>query len=101
VEPFARWLVRRMANARAALMHAGRQARLERLATKIVHKLDGQAPLKIRDITRMCHQLGAEDCQDALSLLLLRGAVACTDNRWFLRDAVGQRREPQPLTLDV
>ena len=101
VEPFARWLVRRMANARAALMHAGRQARLERLATKIMHKLNDQKPLKIRDISRMCHHLGAEDCQEALSLLLLRGTVACTGSRWFLREAAGQRREPELLTLDV
>ena len=101
VEPFARWLVRRMANARAALMHAGRQARLERLATTMVHKLDGQAPLKVRDISRMFHHLGAEDCQDALTLLHLRGAVACTDNRWSLKDAAGQRRKPELLTLYV
>ena len=94
----ARWLVQRMANARAAMLHTEHEARLQRMCAKIMHKLAGGAPLTVRDFTRAIHKLSADDCLAGLLLLQARGTVTCLDNKWCVAAAAGQL---QPLTLNV
>ena len=95
----ARWLVRRMANARAAMLHTEHEARLQRMCTKIIHKLAGSPPLTVRDFTRSIKYLNADDCREGLLLLQARGAVTCLGNTWCVAAAAGGQL--QPLTLNV
>ena len=82
VEAFGRFLVRRMANARAAVLHAGAIAQRRSQIERIVRKLSsGQA--KARTIYRDL-SIPAADCNDGLLWLEEAAVVRRVDDRWDL-----------------
>ena len=101
IAAFARWLIRRMANARAAMLHTQRRARLQRLHSNMIHKLTDRPPMSVREITRTFNNLCAADCLEVLLHLQAQGAVARSDDKWCLTSFVSNTPELQPLTLDV
>lgn len=99
IAAFARWLVRRMANARAAMLHTEHLARLQRLGASMIHKLVGRAPMTVRELTRVFSRLSAGECHDVLFHLQAQGAVTCFNQKWCLASPASNPL--QPLTLNV
>ncbi|MEY3895911.1 MAG: hypothetical protein RLZZ214_1431 [Verrucomicrobiota bacterium] len=90
VEALARFLVQRMVNARAAMLHSADDDLKQHLMEKILCKLmDG--PLEHRAIIRKCHKLPTTQCLELLNTLEGMGRVTRVDNRW-------QRVEPADTT---
>ena len=86
VAAFARYLVLRMINTRAAIIQTAREARLHALATNLTRML-ADRPHRVRDLTRRAHRLPAADCLDALHLLKARGGASCDGDLWSLTPA--------------
>ena len=79
----AKFLVRRMVNARASALDTGDAARLKRLAGKILSKL-ADCPHTVRDLTRRSHRLPGELCYQVLIGLESDGMVRQQGGRWQL-----------------
>lgn len=90
---FARWLVVRMNNRIAVASAAGKNGKVERLASKVAEKLAANGPLKVRDLIRKCSRLTVEDCRAALDLLMERGMVSMQDGVW---EMIGECTAPAP-----
>ncbi|MGL5019016.1 MAG: hypothetical protein ACRDBP_12845 [Luteolibacter sp.] len=86
VEALARFLVQRMVNARAAMLHSAEEEHREQVIEKIFSKL-AEGPLDHRAIVRKFHSLPTTQCLELLSTLDGRGRVAFVENKW-------QRVEP-------
>jgi hypothetical protein len=65
VEAFARFLVRRMANARTMVLHAGEVAQRRSQIERVYRKLE-QGPAEPRKIYRNLNRLSARDCDECL-----------------------------------
>lgn len=101
VAALARWLIHRMANAKAAMLHTERRARMQRLCTNMIHKLADRPPMSVRDITRKFDRLSYTDCLEVLLHLKDQGTVARFDDKWCLASLVSNTPEFQPLTINV
>ena len=101
VAALARWLIRRMANARSAMLHTERRARMQRLHSNMIHKLTDRPPMSVREITRTFNNLCAADCLEVLLHLQAQGSVARSDDKWCLASLVSNTPELQPLTINV
>ena len=100
IAALARWLIRRMANARAAMLHTQRQARIRSVAHRIALRL-AEGPHSERELIRRIHRLLISDCSLALTLLTVEGVVVRSDDRWQL-SAAGALKNFQTLaTIDV
>ena len=103
VAAFARFLVLRMVHARRAAVGGARAAHLHRIASKIIHKLEGDT-LTPRDISRKTSKLSVSDCRDALDLLLRAGVVHSTGDKWTLNSSAAEalnKLKNARLTIDV
>lgn len=81
VEALARFLVQRMVNARAAMLHSAEDEHRELLMEKIFSKL-AEGPLEHRAIVRKFHSLPTTQCLELLNYLEDRGRVALVDSKW-------------------
>ena len=88
IEALARFLVRRMANARAAFLWSAEDARRRKLKRKILFKI-GDGPLSTRDIYRAV-SLASDLCEELLLELQAEKLVQCNGRGW-------QRLEPAAL----
>lgn len=83
VEAFARFLVRRMANSRAVILHSGaiaqRRAQIERVFWKLQ-----QGPNGPRGIYRNLHRLPKSDCEACLRWMERAGLARCVGEKWEL-----------------
>jgi hypothetical protein len=84
VEVMARFLVRRMANARIAILHAGEIARRRGQITRVFHKL-GNGPANARKFCRDL-KLTAADRDEALRWLEAASLVTQGGDGWQLRE---------------
>ena len=84
VEAMARFLVRRMASARTAILHAGELARLRAQITRVFHKL-GSGPADQRKICRDL-KMTAADRDSALCWLEEASLVHLGGNGWEQRE---------------
>ena len=82
VEAFARFLVRRMANARAAVLHAGAIAQRRSQIERVVRKLSS-GQVKARTIYRDL-SIPAADCNECLLWLEEAAVIRRVDDRWDL-----------------
>jgi hypothetical protein len=80
VEAFARFLVRRMANARTMLLHAGAVARRRSDIERIYQKLE-KGPCDARKIYRDL-TISSSDCYECLDWMEEAKIVNRTDNKW-------------------
>ena len=100
IAALARWLIQRMANAKATMLHTERRARLRRVAQRIALRL-AEGPHSERELTRSIHRLLVGECSLALNLLVAEGVVVRSDERWQL-SATGALNNFQTLaTIDV
>jgi hypothetical protein len=81
----AKWLVIRMSNRIAIATAAGRDTRTERLAARLAEKLATYGPMKVRDLTRKCSRLSADECRATLGLLADRKIAAEQNGLWGIR----------------
>jgi len=84
VEAMARFLVRRMANARLAILHAGEIARRREQITRIFHKL-GSGPANPRKFCRDL-KITASDRDEALRWMDAASLVSNGQDGWRLRE---------------
>jgi hypothetical protein len=84
VEAMARFLVRRMASVRIAILHAGEVARRRGLITRVFHKL-GSGPANERKICRDL-KMTAADRDEALRWLEAASLVLRQQDGWDRRD---------------
>lgn len=84
IESMARFLVRRMANLRTAIMHAGELARRREQITRIFHKL-GNGPTQAR---KFCRDLRLTSAERDVALRWMEAAslVTCGPNGWQLQE---------------
>jgi hypothetical protein len=84
VEALARFLVRRMANARHSIMRAGELAHRRKQIARIFHKLNN-GPM---DSQKICRDLkmAAADRDQALRWMKSANLVTQQDNKWVLRE---------------
>ena len=82
-EALARFLVQRMVNARAAMLHSAENDLLQQLMEKILIKL-ADGPLQHRDLVRRFHSLPTPRCLELLNHLRSAGRVIHIDGRWHL-----------------
>ena len=82
VEAFGRFLVRRMANARAAVLHAGAIAQRRSQIERVVRKLSS-GQVKTRTIYRDL-SIPAADCNECLLWLEEAAVARRVDDRWDL-----------------
>jgi hypothetical protein len=94
IEALAKFLVLRMVNARAAMLHSAENARNLRLQATILRKL-GDGPLDVRGLCRKTHSLRSVPCQEVLHQLEDAGQVVRIDKEWMLPEFA------QALTLEV
>lgn len=87
VEALARFLVQRMVNARAAMLHSAEEERMRNIEASFIRKL-GDGPQSDRELQRRFSRLNIDTCRKALHNLKGRGSVALVDNKWHL---------PQPV----
>jgi predicted Rossmann fold nucleotide-binding protein DprA/Smf involved in DNA uptake len=80
-QALARFLVQRMVNARAAMLHSAEDEHRELLMEKIFSKL-AEGPLEHRAIVRKFHSLPTTQCLELLNHLEDRGRVALVDSKW-------------------
>jgi len=83
VEAFARFLVRRMANTRTLMMHAGEVARRRTQIERVFRKLE-QGPVNSRGIYHNLNRLDARDCDECLRWLEREGIARRSGDRWEL-----------------
>jgi len=83
VEAFARFLVRRMANARTMMMHAGAVAQRRSQIERVFRKLE-QGPLDTRKIYRNLNRLSARECNECLGWMEQAGISRRIDDQWEL-----------------
>lgn len=94
-EALARFLVQRMVNARAAMLHSAEDERMRQKMEQILSKLmDG--PLEHRDIIRKFHKFPTAQCLQLLNILENKGQVTCIENMWYLPQ---HARTAAPLQL--
>jgi len=101
IAAFARWLVQRMANARAAILHTERNARIRNVARALALKLtDGpQTPLKL---VHRSHRLPIGDCRLALCLLQSLGvAERSGEHLWQLSPSAALDKFQTFAAIDV
>ena len=89
-EALARFLVQRMVNARAAMLHSAEDDLKQQQMEKILSKL-ADGPLELRDLVRKFHSLPTARCLESLNTLESMERVALVDNKW-------QRVEPSRTT---
>ena len=89
VEAFAKYLIYRMANARAVMLMAAERIRRRNLEMAIIGKLAG-GPLCVRDLVRKFHDLTHGPCIEALRELEFAGRVANSGGRWRLVESAHQ-----------
>lgn len=96
----AGWLVQRMCNARAVMLHSGEQEIKRRKHQGIIDKL-GEGPMSARDLSRRFHRLTTVECRGLLHELGGMGQVVeLPGDRWRLAiDAI--HHETQALVLTV
>jgi hypothetical protein len=101
IEALARFLVHRMANARAAMLYSAQSARKLMLEEQILRKL-GNDRLTVRDITRRFSRLPAEQCRELLLDLEAAGKVCEIDGFWQVRQSPTRATSsPRQLTLEA
>ena len=83
VESLAQFLVHRMVNARAAVLHSAANARMLHTQAQILDKL-ADGPHNVRRLCRRAHRLRSEPCLEALYQLKDSGEVVSIDNEWRL-----------------
>lgn len=100
VEALARWIIRRMANARAAMLGASQRERLQRLAKRIVERLsDGNQ--STREIYRGIG-ISAAKAETLLFPMQKGGLLHRSEGKWGLsKDAALLRDDVQNLFIDV
>lgn len=81
VEALARFLVQRMVNARAAMLHSAEEERMRNIEASFIRKL-GDGPQSDRELQRRFSRLNIDTCRKALHNLKGRGRVALVDNKW-------------------
>jgi hypothetical protein len=89
-EALARFLVQRMVNARAAMLHSAEDDLKQQQMEKILSKL-ADGPLELRDLVRKFHSLPTARCLESLNTLESMERVALVDNK-------RQRVEPSRTT---
>lgn len=89
VEAMARFLVRRMANARIAIMHSGEVARRRIQITRVFHKL-GNGPMSARMFCRHL-KITAADRDEVLRWLEVSELVIRDRDEWQLREGARLR----------
>jgi hypothetical protein len=89
-ELLARFLVQRMVNARAAMLHSAEDERMRNIEASFIRKL-GDGPQSDRELQRRSSRLNIDICRKALHNLEGRGSVALVENKW-------QRVEPSRTT---
>ena len=83
-ETYARLLVRRMANTRAAMLYSSEDARKLRRRSKTLEMLtDG--PMDARSLYRRLH-VSASDCDELLTEMQSNGLVKLIDQKWALQE---------------
>ena len=92
-EAFARFLVHRMANARAAILWSAEDAQKQQLKTKILYKINGD-PLLPRDIYHNIRGLPANQCRELLLELEAEELATRIGDRWQHLNAAGSNRQP-------
>ncbi|MGB6220926.1 hypothetical protein [Haloferula sp.] len=92
IEALAKHLIRRMANARAAILFSANEARKLAHKRKILTKLDGEA-MDTRMLYRGVH-LHADSCRELLSELKGDGLIELSGDKW-------QRVEGATLPFDL
>jgi hypothetical protein len=98
IEVFAQLLIKRMANARSAILYSAKAARNDQLKGDIIRKLtDG--PHTIRKLTRRFSSLKTEPCHEMLLDLEEEGMVFNSEGMWHLRDT--ETLPATNLTLEV
>lgn len=96
-EALARFLVKRMVNARAAMLHSAEDEWKRQLMEKILIKLmDG--PLEHRAIIRRFHKLSTVQCLQFLNILENKGQVTRVENMWCLPQHANTIAAPLQLT---
>jgi hypothetical protein len=93
IEAFARFLVHRMANARAAILWSAEDAQKQQLKTKILYKINGD-PLLPRDIYHNIRGLPANQCRELLLELEAEELATRIGDRWQHLNAAGSNRQP-------
>ena len=83
VEAFARFLVRRMANARTLMMHAGEVARRRSQIERVFRKLE-KGPIDARKIYRDLSHLPPGDCHACLRWMEQTGIARRSGEQWEL-----------------
>jgi hypothetical protein len=97
IEAFARFLVRRMADARAAILFSAEEARKLRYKRKILTKL-AEASLEDRNLYRYLH-IPADDCRELLAEMERGSLVRVTDGKWERLE--GASLSPAPTALGL
>ncbi len=101
IAALARWLIQRMANARAAMLHSEHQARIRRVAQALALKL-ADGPHTQRSLIRRCRNLLSADCLLALCLLQTQGVAERTrDHHWQLSPTAALDKFQTLATIDV
>lgn len=100
IEAFARFLILRMANARAASLHAEVEYKRRSQIVRIFHKL-GDVPLDARRIYQHLN-LRADDCRECLRWLSDAELAVDTGQGWLRVEGAQLSFDVRrPLTLDV
>lgn len=80
VEALARWVIERMANARAEMLHTADLEKRTEIARKIFFKVM-HSPLCDRDIYRAL-SIQAAMCRELLSIMEEQGMLRCQEQKW-------------------
>lgn len=97
----ARFLVLRMVNARAVMVHSAESEWKRRTAMALIGKLGG-GPLNVRQLVRRSHKLPSDRCWELLLDLEACGRVIRSGNDWLLPEpAVSTAPISKHLTVDV
>ena len=100
VEAFARFLVRRMANARATIIHAAEVARRKSQISRVFKKLSDM-PIDARVVYKNL-KIAANDCHGCLRWLEASNLARQLDSRWERVEGAQLTFNAQPLlVLDV
>jgi hypothetical protein len=100
-ESLARFLVRRMANARNAIILSSRASRMQKVKTGLLEKLRGK-PQSVRKLTRRFHRVSTDECREALLELETEGKVARIGDLWGLPSSSSSpRSESSQHLLEV
>ena len=83
VESLAQFLVHRMVNTRAAVLHSAANARMLHTQAQILHKL-ADGPEELRNLYRRFNCLRVAQCQEALDCLEDAGKVVRINEMWML-----------------